>query len=176
MIWLWQALSVPLILVFVVLSSVQFGLPGLASEFGQLVCILMPLLGMTLICMRVPGALPSVAVFLFGLILDLSSQEPLGYWPLIFLIGTALAKLHPRGTGEQLSLRLAWLALVAVGLLCSFVIVESVYFLQMPEFGGFVGAMSIFLVLGWALELLFAVFGMVRLQVPENGKLERGET
>ncbi|MEM6497500.1 MAG: hypothetical protein AAGB04_25125 [Pseudomonadota bacterium] len=175
MIWLWRALTVSFVLLLVVLSSVQFGLPMLSSEFGQLVCILMPLLGMSLICMRVPSAVPSVAVFAFGLILDLSSQEPLGYWPLMFLIGTALAKLHPRGTSEQLSIRLAWLAVVAAGMLCSFVIVESIYFLQMPEFGAFIGAMAIFLAIGWTLELLLALLAMVRLQMPENGKLERGE-
>lgn len=176
MTWLWHIVAVPCTLVLVVLAGARFGVPGMSSEFAQLVCMLVPLLAMVLICMRVPSALPSIAIFVFGVLLDLSSQEPLGYWPLIFLIATALAKLYQAGGQFELIRRLAWLVVVAGGVLCSFVIIDSIYFLRMPDTGSFLNAVAVFLIAGWVLELIFAVLGMIRVHVPESMRLVRGET
>ena len=176
MTWLWHILTVPLCFGLVVLAGAQFGAPGLSTEMGQLICLLVPLLVMVLVCMRVPSALPSIAVFLFGVVLDLSSQEPFGYWPLILLIGTALAKLHPEGTREHLFLRLGWLVVVSGGLLCSFVIIESLYFLRPPAIGLFLSAMAVFLITGWVIELVLALGRMIRLQAPEGSRLVRGDS
>ena len=175
--WFWQSLAVPCIFVLVLLAGARFGVPsGSQSEFGQLVCMLIPLLAMVLVCFRMPSALPSIAVFLFGIVMGLASQEPFGYWPLVLLVGTALAKLHPQETNKKLLLRLVWLAVVAAGLLCSFVIIESLYFLSMPEFGSFLGAIGVFLVTGWGLEMGISLLGMVRLQVSDSSRLVRGES
>ena len=64
---------------------------------------------------------------------------------------------------------------VTAGLLCCLVIIESLYLVRLPEFESFVGAMTVFLATGWVVELLLAVFGLVRLQVPESSNLVRGE-
>lgn len=173
--WLWQVLVVPCILFLVVVAGLRFGAPGVLSEFGQLVCMLLPLLAMVLVCFRVPDALPSLAVFGYGIALDLMAQEPLGYWPLILLVGTALAKLQPQQTRSRLVFRLMWLVVVAAGVLCSFVIIESLYLLSMPAFASFVSAVGVFVLLGWGFEILFALLGTVRFQVPDRGNLVRGE-
>ena len=175
MTWLWHLLAVPSTLLLVVLAGAQFGAVERSSEFLRLTCLLVPLMAMVLICLRMPSALPSVAIFLFGLVLDLSSEEPLGYWPLVLLVGTALAKLHPTNTPHSLGLRLGWRMVVTAGLLCCLVIIESLYLVRLPEFESFVGAMAVFLATGWVVELLLAVFGLVRLQVPESSNLVRGE-
>ena len=175
MTWLWHLLAVPSTLLLVVLAGAQFGAVEVSSEFFRLICFLVPLMVMVVICLRVPSALPSIAIFFFGLVLDLSSQEPLGYWPLVLLIGTALAKLHPTRTPDSLAIRLGWWMVVTAGLLCCFVIIESLYLVRLPEFGSFIGAMITFLAAGWAVELLLALMGLVRLQVPESSSLVRGE-
>ena len=61
----------------------------------------------------------------------------------MLLVGTALAKLHPRASRQRLILRLGWLVVVAGGVLLSFVVIESLYFLRMPAFDPFLLALAV---------------------------------
>ena len=175
MIWLGRGLAAPCIFILILFAGARLGAPATTSEPVQLLYMLLPLLAMVLVCLRMPSALPSIVVFLFGIVMDLISQEPLGYWPLVLLVGTALAKLHPQASRQRLILRLGWLVVVAGGVLLSFVVIESLYFLRMPAFDPFLLAMGVFVFAGWVLELCFALLGMVRLQVSETSHLVRGE-
>ena len=82
MIWLGRGLAAPCIFILILFAGARLGAPGTTSEPVQLLYMLLPLLAMVLVCLRLPSALPSIVVFLFGTVMDLISQEPLGYWPL----------------------------------------------------------------------------------------------
>lgn len=48
-----------------------------------------------------PGQLPSPLVFLFGLLTDLATDGPLGFWALNFLVGYAIAVYGPVWNGGR---------------------------------------------------------------------------
>lgn len=48
-----------------------------------------------------PGQLPSPVVFLFGLLTDLATDGPLGFWALNFLVGYAISVYGPLWNGGR---------------------------------------------------------------------------
>ena len=98
--------AVPITLPSAASARAQFGAVERSREFLRLTCLLVTLMVTVWICIRMPRALPFVAIFPFGLVLDHSSEEPLGYWSLVLFVTMALAKLHPTDTPHSLGLRL----------------------------------------------------------------------
>jgi len=77
----------------------------------------MPLLTMAVIfnwTMKRRELLPSPAIFLIGLFMDLATAGPLGYWALNFLIAMAVASYSPgRFAGQQPAAMVMFAAAVA---------------------------------------------------------------
>jgi rod shape-determining protein MreD len=81
-----------------------------------------------------PGLMPPVLVASVGLAIDALTYGPLGYWPLIFLAGMAVARAANRvleGAGRAG----VWLAFVAASLGLAVVawLTASAYFFQMVD-------------------------------------------
>jgi rod shape-determining protein MreD len=123
-----SALLPALSVLFAVLATaVPWGLPADATFVLPLVVVMM------VFCWRaLPGAtlLPTVAMLL-GLLTDVMSGGPLGFWALLSLIASgAGTRARPLGEGGEMSLLwLVWIVL-AVGLTAFGWLLASLYFLR----------------------------------------------
>jgi rod shape-determining protein MreD len=120
---------VPSLTVFfaMILASVPWGLPDDATFILPLVAV------MTVFCWRaIPGAnLPAVIAVLFGLLLDVTSGGPLGFWALMTLaawsVGTHAQAIASRS--DWTPLWLVWIGLAAT-LAVSGWLIASLYYLR----------------------------------------------
>ena len=119
---------VPSLTVFiaVILASVPWGLPDDATFILPLAAI------MTVFCWRaIPGAhLPAVIAVVFGLLLDVTSGGPLGYWALLALaaasVGTHSQPFASRSDWSPLWL--VWTGLAATLAVSGWLIALLYYF------------------------------------------------
>jgi len=115
-------------LIAVICASLPWGAP--AS-----IALALPLIALGVIFfwgLRRPGQLPSPLVFLFGLLTDLASDGPLGFWALNFLIGYAVAVYGPVWNGGRRDGVAALLLFAATLLLVSVLswVLSSLFFLK----------------------------------------------
>jgi rod shape-determining protein MreD len=84
-------------LIAVVSASLPWGAPAMLS-------LALPLIALAVIFywgIHRPGQLPSPLVFLFGVLTDLATDGPLGYWAMNFLVGYAIAVYGPLLNGGR---------------------------------------------------------------------------
>ena len=125
------AYLVPLtsITVLTVIAALPWGLPTEERFFLPM----LPVVAIHYWASRRPDAVPEWAIFIVGLLLDVFTHGPLGYWVLIYLTAYALGVLGQdivrRGRLQRLASFLLTLALVAgVGWA-----VASAYFLELAD-------------------------------------------
>ncbi len=115
------------VLFAVLATAVPWGLPADATFVLPLVVVMM------VFCWRaLPGATLSPATaMLLGLLTDVTSGGPLGFWALLTLIAAgAGTRSRPLGEGYEVSLLwLVWIALAA-GLACFGWLLASLYFFR----------------------------------------------
>lgn len=155
------ALPAVTILCMAILASMPWGAP-LPVRFA------LPLL--TLGCidfwvLRRPRLVPSPVVFAAGLVTDLTTSGPLGYWTLMYLLGLAACIHGPRLLTERLEGPLQMVQLIALVALVSFVgwLVTMVYFLRpmpmRPALLGGIVACGLYPVLAFLLAPLETLIG-----------------
>ncbi|MGH6865596.1 MAG: hypothetical protein ACREDO_05370 [Methyloceanibacter sp.] len=115
------------VLFAVLAAAVPWGLPANATFILPLVVVMM------VFCWRtIPGVvLPTYVAMLLGLLADIMSGGPIGFWALMTLIGaTAGSKLG--SLGERRDLRTLWItwALLAAALGCFGWLLASIYVLR----------------------------------------------
>lgn len=122
----------------VVLLTIAAILPwGLPVE-DRFVLPLLPIVAIYYWTLDRKAWLPEWGVFLAGLMLDILSQGPLGYWALIYLVTYVAAVFASRLRLETAAARLAAFAGV-IGAVTVFAwFVASLYFLQVLDWGPYV--------------------------------------
>lgn len=114
---------------FTVLAALPWGLPTEDRFFLPL----LPCVAIHYWAMRRPDHVPEWFVFAAGLLLDVFTHGPLGYWSLIYLLAQSLGVLGTEAirSGVWVRLGLFGASLVAV----TFVswVVASVYFLELAD-------------------------------------------
>lgn len=120
--------------VLTVLAALPWGLPTEDRFFLPL----LPVIAIHYFALRRPEALPEWSVFLSGLLLDVFTHGPLGYWPLVYLATYTLGVLGRELGKSSQFVRIALFggSLVAVAVLCW--AVASVYFLEFADWRPYV--------------------------------------
>ena len=101
---------------------------------------LLPLLAIVHLTLRRPEAMPAGLVFVGGLLLDVLTHGPLGYWPLVFLAGHLAALNLSQRARETLPRRTMWVAAVMAVVVLVEWLVSSVYFMQLAAWQPITGA------------------------------------
>lgn len=117
-----------------VLAALPWGLPTEDRFFLPL----LPVIAIHYFALRRPEALPEWSVFLSGLLLDVFTHGPLGYWPLVYLAAYTLGVLGRETGKSSQAVRIALFggSLVTVAALCW--AVASVYFLEFADWRPYV--------------------------------------
>ena len=117
------------IAVLTLLAALPWGLPTEDRFFLPL----LPVVAVHYWALRRPELLPEWFVFLAGLVLDVFTHGPLGYWPLVYLMAYALGVLGSEAGRASVYVRLG---LFAVSLFVVTVLswgIASVYYLEMLD-------------------------------------------
>ena len=117
-----------------VLAALPWGLPTQERFFLPM----LPVVAIHYWALRKPGALPEWSVFLAGLLLDVFTHGPLGYWPLIYLFAYLLGVLGQTAGSKHQVIRLI---LFAASLACVAALgwaVASIYFLEFADWRPYV--------------------------------------
>lgn len=137
---------------------------------------LLPLLVIHAAGLRAPRSVPSWLVFAGGLLVDLGTHGPLGYWPLIYLVGLMMAHLVPEAMAQRPGVRAALGVAAIVALAVLQFIVMALYRLAIPDIAAIALAAAI---IGSCLAALEAIlpFGIPRHRGfgAETAALQRGE-
>ena len=112
-----------LILLAVAIAAAPLGLPTEASYILQV----MPYMLAHLFLTRSKGFVPSPVMFVAGLAMDIASDGPLGFWPLVYLFGVLLARQLPVGLMQTRLGRLSGLLLIVFALAAAQVALASLY-------------------------------------------------
>jgi rod shape-determining protein MreD len=113
----------------VLLAALPWGL----SPEDRMALPLLPVIAIHYWTLRHDALIPEWLVFAFGLMLDILTQGPLGFWSLLYLLGYLLAVLSQplagRGAGARLMSLLAALVIVSAAAW----LVASAYQMQIAE-------------------------------------------
>lgn len=143
---------VPSIILFlaVFVAAVPWVLPAAAGFILPLLLIIF----VFLLTIQRKQALPAVSVFAAGLLMDVLTAGPLGYWAIIFLLTHTLANFYAKRAGNPRFAKL-WVAFAMTALTISLFgwILASLYFLRLIDWqpmliGGAV-AVALFPVVVW---------------------------
>jgi len=146
------------VLALVLLAALPWGF-GASERF---VLPLLPLVAIYVFSVRPSDVLPASIVFAAGLLLDVLTLGPLGYWPLVYLVGHLSARLWAPAVQDGAILR--WLGfggtLAVVGIAAW--TLESIYFVRLADASAHAVAALIVLALYPVLALLLAPLHPVR--------------
>jgi rod shape-determining protein MreD len=146
------------LLLITLLSALPWGLSAESRFFLPL----LPAVAIHYWQVRRPEAVPVWLVFVLGILLDVSTGGPLGYWSLIYLIAFALAALASQwrdwGPAGRLIAFLISLALLA-GIE---VMLASVYFAEWSDWAPRLRAYAAGVVAYLVMALIFRVFDSAR--------------
>ena len=118
--------------------------------------------------------LPSPVVFLIGLVTDLATDGPMGFWALNFLIGYAIAVYGPRWNGER---RQGIAALLLFGVAIAIVsvlswLLTSLFFLKVmplsPLLTAAIGALLAYPIVSFVLTPFERMVGNAMLYAPDR--------
>ena len=152
---------VPSLVLFlaVVVAAVPWALPAAAGFILPLLLIII----VFLLTIQRKRDLPAITVFAAGLLMDVLTAGPLGYWAIIFLLTHTLANYYTKHAGKPRFGKL-WFAFAITALTVSIFgwMLASIYFLRLIDWqpmliGGAV-AIALFPLVVWpfrrSLELL----------------------
>ena len=146
---------VPSLVLFlaVLIAAVPWALPAAAA-------FILPLLQIIFIfalTMRQDRELPAVSVFAAGLLMDVLTAGPLGYWAIIFLLTHTLAGMYSRRAKHKrfANMWLAFAATAAVAALFGWAL-ASIYFVRIidwqPMIIGGAASIVLFPLVAWPLR------------------------
>ena len=115
-----------LVLLAVLLAAAPWGVTA-GAEF---VLQVMPYMMAHLFLARGKGFVPSPVMFIAGMIMDVASNGPLGFWALIYLFGVLIARQLPDGLMDTRMGRFSALLLVVFALAAAQVAIASIYLLK----------------------------------------------
>lgn len=118
-----------LVLLTVLIATAPWGAPAGAGFVLQV----LPYMVAHVFLARGKGFVPSPVVFAAGLITDIASQGPLGFWALIYLFGMLITRQTSGSLGQSLAGRLSGLLLIVFALAAAQVGVASLYQLKWIE-------------------------------------------
>ena len=141
----------------VILASLPWGLPDDATFILPLVAVV------TVFCWRaIPGAnLPAMIAALFGLLLDVTSGGPLGFWALMVLTaGSAGARARPFASRSDWSqLWLVWIGVAATLAVSGWLIASLYYFRWIDGWPIALGAVASAILFPLVWRLILRLYG-----------------
>lgn len=114
---------------FTVLAALPWGLPADDRFFLPL----LPCVAIHYWAMRRPDHVPEWFVFAAGLLLDVFTHGPLGYWSLIYLLAQSLGVLGTDAIRSGVGVRLGLFAASLAAVTAVSWIVASIYFLEFAD-------------------------------------------
>ena len=111
-------------------------LPWGGGKGARYVLPLLPFMMAYLFLARSEWWVPSPVVFASGLLLDIVTEGPLGYWPLVYLTGVLIARQLPESMLGNRLLRLSSLLLIVFVLAGVQVGVAALYHLRWVDWSG----------------------------------------
>jgi len=156
---------VPSLVLFlaVALAAVPWALPAAAAFILPLLLIIF----VFVLAMLQKSELPAVPVFAAGLLMDVLTAGPLGYWAVIFLLTHTLAGVYSRRTRQKrfTNLWLAFAATAAVAAIFGWAL-ASIYFVRIidwqPMFIGGAVAIALFPLIAWPVRHLLGLVPAAR--------------
>lgn len=144
--------------VTILAASVLSGLPwGMGSQYR----FVLPQAVYVVIhywTLRSPGTVPEWSAFVAGLILDVLTGGPLGFWSLVFLLGYAIALHQSMGAAGNKAARWLLLAAALAPLAVVQFLLASLYYLEWVDWRPFVlaalGVSILYPILALVLTLL----------------------
>lgn len=106
------ALPATTLLLTALLALLPWGLPFETYPFARHLVPMLPYMVVHYWTVRRPSAMPATLVFATGLLIDVMTRGPLGFWSLLYLFGCAIARLMRTVTGDGLLVR--WISYAAV--------------------------------------------------------------
>jgi rod shape-determining protein MreD len=150
------------IAVLALAAALPWGLPA-ADRF---VLPLLPVVAIYYWTLDRDAWLPEWAIFLAGLALDVLTQGPLGYWPLVYLFAYVVAIFASRSTIESVLGRIMLLAAAIVAVAVFAWLAASLFFLGLldsePYARGAIFALLLSLLITPGLGILRAVSKPIR--------------
>lgn len=146
---------VPSLVLFlaVVVAAVPWALPSRASFILPLLLIII----VYVLTLRRHAVLPGLSVFTAGLLMDILTAGPLGYWAIIFLLTHTLASLFSKRAARP-GFGMLWLVFAATAVAASLSgwALASLYFVRMIDWqpmliGGAV-AVALFPLVAWPMR------------------------
>ncbi len=114
------------IAVLALIAALPWGLPPQDRFFLPM----LPVIAVHFWSLRHPGLVPEWYVFVSGLVVDVLTHGPLGYWALVYLITHLVAVLSAPLADRGISVRIALLAAALIIVTCAAWAIASVYFLE----------------------------------------------
>ena len=108
------------------IAALQWGLPPQDRFFLPM----LPVIAVHFWSLRHPSLVPEWYVFAVGLVLDVLTHGPLGYWALVYLITHLLAVLSAPFADRGFTVRVALLAAALIAVTLTAWAIASVYFLE----------------------------------------------
>ena len=137
----------------VVVAAVPWALPSRASFILPLLLIII----VYVLTLQRRTVLPSLSVFAAGLLMDILTAGPLGYWGIIFLLTHTLAALYGRRDATP-GFGMLWLVFAAIAVVTSISgwVLASLYFVRVIDWqpmliGGAV-AVALFPLVAWPMR------------------------
>ena len=137
----------------VVVAAVPWALPSRASFILPLLLIII----VYVLTLQRRTVLPSLSVFAAGLLMDILTAGPLGYWAIIFLLTHTLAALYGRRDATP-GFGMLWLVFAATAVVTSISgwVLASLYFVRVIDWqpmliGGAV-AVALFPLVAWPMR------------------------
>lgn len=130
---------IPAILLVLILTLVAAAPWGIGAQTRFLMPLL-PLLTIVHLTLRRPETMPAGLVFAAGLLLDVLTHGPLGYWPLVFLAGHLAASSLSQRARETMPRRMLWVAAVMAVVVLVEWLISSLYFMQPAAWQPIAGA------------------------------------
>ena len=118
--------------------------------------------------------LPEWAVFLAGLLLDVLTQGPLGYWALIYLVAYVVAVLASGARVETTTARLALFAGAVIAVAAFAWLAASAYFLDLLDLGPYVRGAVVAVLAACVISLMASAFRTTG-KPARPGRLTRGQ-
>lgn len=151
---------IPSLILFlaVVVAAVPWAVPAAAGFILPLLLIIF----VFALTMQRSRKLPTLSVFAAGLLMDVLTAGPLGYWAIIFLLTHTLARIYSRRTKKKQFVNL-WLAFAATAAAASVFgwALASIYFVRIIDWqpmliGGAV-AIALFPLVVWPVRHAFGL-------------------
>lgn len=168
-----HAVLPPLIVVLVaVLANLPWGLPMEAQPFLRHLLALLPAMAAIFFLGRRPGCVPASVLFLVGLLVDVATKGPIGFWPLVYLLsGAAAAAYAQRARGGALQ-RFAFFAATATLSALIAWVAASAFYLRGVDPRPILTASTLMIALYPGLALVLGPLVPSR-EPQENARLER---